>query len=267
MERRITRVAVLATLVTSLVAAMPPSDAYVEIADFVVLPQTGDGDVVRLPGTNVLAVAGGDDSPVVLVDLTTRTVGVIADSVGVRTLDFDEDATHLYGVSLTPDEVVEIDVTSEAVTHRWSVPSSADVCQVGDVVARGGQLWLADACGSHLLRRLDPETGDLTLAHAGLEATSVVGIPGSSRFYTFNPTGDPVLSALDASGGGLVVRAQQFYGPHPEAYGGLRLSDDGSVLFVSDDGGPFRDAVTVAWDVTSVWDTGDFSYAETWPTT
>jgi 5-hydroxyisourate hydrolase-like protein (transthyretin family) len=267
MDRRTARLPVLAMLVTSLVvAATPPSDAHVEIADFVVLPQTGDGDVVRLPGTDVLAVAGGDDSPVVLVDLTTRTVRAIADSVGVRTLDLDEDAAHLYGVSLTPDEVVEIDIASEAVTRRWSVPSSAEFCQLGDVVARGGQLWLGDVCGSHLLHRLDPETGDLTLAHAGLAATSVVGIPGSSRFYTYAPTGDPVLSALDVSGGGLVVRAQQLYG-RPEAYSSLRLSDDGSMLFVSDDSFPFHGATTVAWDVTSVWDTGNFPYQEQWPAT
>jgi hypothetical protein len=202
-----------------------PATANIEIDDFVVLPQTGHSDVVQLPGTSVLAISGGDDSPVVMVDVVQRTVRVVPDTEGVRTLDLDQDGSHLHGVSQTPDEVVEIGVSSGEVTRRWPVP---DACGLSDVVMRGGGLWVAQECGSWGIRRLDPDTGALTAAAAGAGRT-LVGAPGSTRFYALQPSTSGVLHELDATPGGLVLIDSA---SAADVYGTLRISDDGGTLFI-----------------------------------
>ena len=251
-------VALLAGCTTVMALVAVPTDqaaAHVEINGAILLPQTGSGDVVRLPGQPVLAVAGGDDSPVVFVDLVDRTVTVIPDTVGIRTLDLDEDGAHLHGVSRTPDEIVEIEVATAEVARRWPVPNA---CGLSDTVMRGGFLWVAQGCGDSGLRRLDPATGNLTGAAPGLAAGRLVGEPGTSRFYAFRSGTAPVLTHQDASPTGLVELDRREHDLSFVLSGDLHLSEDGGTLFV-----PNRDGFGGPQD-TWAWNTADLSFSETW---
>ena len=217
------RVLVVVMLATGLLVALDgPAQAHIEIDDYLVLPQTGHGDVVRLPGTSVLAISGGDDDPVVMVDVALRTVRVVPGTEGVRTLDLDQDGTHLHGVSHAPGEVVEIDVRSGEVSRRWPV---GDFCVPSDAVMRGGVIWVIDACPEEVWR-LDPATGALSLT--GAKGRSLVGAPHSPEFYTHRP-GSGLVSKWEATAGGLI---EEDWGGGGEIYGSLQLSDDGGTLFV-----------------------------------
>lgn len=229
--------------------------AHVETSGPIILPQTGSGDVVRLPGQAVLAVAGGDDSPVVFVDLSDRRVTVVPGTIGVRTLDLDDDGARLHGVSRTPDEIVEIDVSTVQVARRWPVP---DACLLSDTVLRGGFLWVAQGCGDSRLRRLDPTTGVVTPAAPDLEAQSLVGEPGTSRFYTFSDGTSPVLGHQDASPTGLVELDRWERDLSSMLTGDIHLSEDGGTLFV-----PNRDGFGGP-DDTWAWSTTPLLFSETW---
>jgi hypothetical protein len=247
MNRLIGRVAMGAMFAAgTLVTLDAPASAHVEIDDYVVLPQTGHGDVVRLPGTSVLAISGGDDDPVVMVDVAQRTVREVPGTVGVRTLDLDQDGSHLHGVSHTPDEVVEIDVGSGQVTHRWPTPG---ICQAWDATMRGGSLWVSDGCGSQNLWQLDPATG--ALSTTGATGTSLVGAPGSPYVYSLSRSGFGELKKWEAMPGGLIERDG---GSARDNYGSLRISDDGSTLFVQD---PSPTG-------TRIWDAADLSADSKW---
>lgn len=254
--KRLTALLAGCTMFVALVALPTErASAHVEISRPVILPQTGTGDVIRLPGQPVLAVAGGDDSPVVFLDLSDRTVTVVPGTVGVRTLDLDEDGTHLHGVSRTPDEIVEIDVATRQVARRWPVP---DACLLGDAVSRGGFLWVAQGCGDSRLRRLDPTTGTVTLAATDLDAQSLVGEPGTSRFYTFSDGTSPVLSYQETPSTGLVELDRWERDLSSTLTGDIHLSEDGGTLFV-----PNRDGFGGPHD-SRAWSTTPLGYSETW---
>lgn len=254
--KRLTALLAGCTMLAALVAL--PSEraaAHVETSRPVILPQTGTGDVIRLPGQPVLAVAGGDDSPVVFVDLSDRTVTVVPGTVGVRTLDLDDDGTHLHGVSRTPDEIVEIDVATVQVARRWPVP---DACLLWDTVMRGGSLWVAQGCGDSRLRRLDPTTGAVSLAAPDLDAQSLVGEPGTARFYTFSDGTSPVLSHQESSSTGLVELDRWEDDLSSTLTGDIHLSEDGGTLFV-----PNRDGFGGPHD-SWTWTTTPLLFDETW---
>jgi hypothetical protein len=251
MNRLIARISVVAMFATGLLVALgSPATASIEIEDYVVLPQTGHGDVVRLPGTSVLAITGGDDDPVVMVDVVQRTVREVPGTEGVRTLDLDQDGSDLHGVNPTTAEVVEIDVSSGEVA-RW--PVQADICQLNDVVMRGGALWVSDMCGFRRIWRLDPVTGDVS--GTGATAESLVGAPNSPYFYAFLPGSSGVLKRLEATPGGPVERDQGYAG---DISGSLRISDDGGTLFV-------RETWPFSAPESRIWDAADLSASESWP--
>ena len=214
--------------------------AHIEMNDYVVLPQTGHGDVVRLPGTPVLAIAGGDDSPVALVDVAERTVRTVPGTEGVRTLDLDQDGSHLHGVSRSPDEVVEIAVGSGDVTRRWPI---TDACNLMDVVMRGGSLWVSQGCGTGEIRRLDPSTGALSPTTA--DGETLAGTTGSPDFYALDPSTAGTLKKWTVTANGL---AQLDSGSAAGIFGDLHLSEDGGTLFVRDERGFGASGSTYFWD-------------------
>lgn len=252
MKRLLVHITTAATVAAgaALVASQNPAAANVEIDDYVVLPQTGHGDVVRLPGTSILAISGEADDPVVMVDVAQRTVRVVPGTEGVTTLELDQDGSALHGVDPTTAEVVEIDVASREVTDRWAVPG---LCRLSDAVMRGGAVWVSDLCGSERIWRLDPDSG----AVSGTDATgtSLVGAPHSPYVYSLRSGTAGVVFTWEASPSGLVKRDA---GSASNIDGRLRISDDGGTLFVRQTW-PFRAAET------RVWDAADLSLAsERW---
>jgi hypothetical protein len=221
-----------------------PAAAHVEITDPIVLPQTESGDVVLLPGTRTLVVAGGDGGPVVFVDLDSREVTPVPGTTGVESLDLDQAGQRLHGTSTAPDEVVEIDTLTATVTRRWPV---TDRCTSG-AVERGGVIWVAQDCvGGGLLQRLDQQTGALTEV-PGVRANSVVGEPGGTRLFTFSTSGR--LTSADAATGALTDVFWQPVAPLVNSTSDVRISDDGTTLFLPSI--QSRDDDTLAWDTTTL---------------
>jgi hypothetical protein len=242
-------------MVTTALAALPlaPASADVEMFDPIVLPQTGDGDVVHLPGTRTLVIAGGSQSPVVRVDLLERSVTEVVDSVGIGDLALSSDGQLLHGVDAAGD-VVEVDPWADVphVTRRWNVSSTCG--GLAGVVERGGSIWIA-GCGGPL-RRLDPDSGEVTAASGGLEASYLVGDPGGPGFYTLHNDWPAVLTHQVPDGDALVEVASETDSHLSIAHGTLRISDDGGTLFLPVDSG-----LSVG---TATWDTTTLSRGPTW---
>jgi hypothetical protein len=240
-------------------AALPsaPAAADLEMIDPIVLPHQrnpevpgdGDGDVVRLPGTRTLVVAGGDDNPVVVVVLSARSVTEVPGTTGVRTLDLDEDGRLLHGTTFWTHEVVEIDPWADElddphVTRRWTI---SEPCMPTDAVMRGGAIWLAGGCTTaQEIRRLDPTSGAVTVPDADLRADSIVGEPHGPGLYLLEDGSWARLTRAVADAGSLSVAASEDgFSADPDP---LMISEDGGTLFVPEDDGtvPTFDAATLA---------------------
>lgn len=152
------------------------------------------------------------------------TSGKRRETFGTASLQLDAEAGSLFVVSLTSNEVAEVDLAEGAQTHVWTVPHSDSTIGVGHDPKRG--LIFTAGQGNDVITILNDQTGEvvkevrvganpLNIVFDPVADVAYVALRGSGTLVAVSPEGEVVGNveigplpnhlALDGKGGVLVV--------------------------------------------------------------